>query len=232
MKNTRFLVVEERMGCHQSIFDEVNETEYFDIRILKEPNKSKIHPAVKAIVVVGTIEQAEHLREYCLNTVQQTNIRISELLSKDSTRYEIKYKINIVKADGNIFLSIHDAQSRQIAKGRAVIDTLNSFLNELNENKKEDKRLIDAIWKCLLIVNPDKKYTWAKSTGNNYRITYFDSDKAKRVQASVGNIMIVVGDSQTKIQDAPERKKRTDKKQPLFTLAVPLHGVISVYSVE
>lgn len=228
-RNKRFLIVQERLECHQSIFDEINETEHFDIRILKEPNTNKLRPASKVIVVVGTEEQAEHIRQHCLDTVQQTNDYVDDLLAKSSPRYKINYKVNIVHAKGDVFLSVHAAQSRKTAEGKAVIGTLESYLKELDENKEQDKKLIDTIRRYIALVNPESQYTWAKSTGNNYRLTYFDPNKSQRMQISVDHITVIVGDQQTRIQDAPERKERTDRKQPLFVLAVPLHGVISVY---
>lgn len=228
----KFLVIQERTNCHQSVFDEVIEAEYSDIRILKEPNKSKLHPAGKVIVVVETMEQAEKIRQHCVNQIQQSNIRIEEILKKTAPRYEIKYKINIVRASGDVFLSVRDADSRKNVSGSDVIKTLQSFLERLDENKEDDKATAEVIRKDIQKIQKNKKYTWAHSTGNNYRITYYDSDNSKRVQASVGNVMIVVSDSQTKIQNAPERKQRTDKKEPLFVIRLPLFGIVSVYPTE
>lgn len=232
MSKNLFLVAAERTECHQSIFEEVTGTESLDIRILKEPNQSRLHPAGKVIIVVETMEQAERLKQYCMNQVQQSNIRIEQLLNKPSPRYEIKYKINVVRASGDVFLSVRDADSRKTVNGSAVIQTLQSFLERLDENKEDDKVTAEIIRKDIQKIQKNKKYTWAQSTGNNYRITYYDSNKSKRVQASVGNVMIVVSDTQTKIQDAPERKKRTDKKEPLFVIRLPLFGIVSVYPTE
>lgn len=231
MSNNLFLVATERIECHQNIFEEVTGAESLDIKILKEPNRSKLHPAAKVIIVVETMEQAERIRQYCVNQVQQSNIHIEELLSQKSHRYEIKYKINIVKAIGNVFLSVHDAEKRKAEKGSTVIKTLQTILDTLDETKEDDKKTADIIRSDIQKIHSDKKYTWAQSTGNSYRITYYDSEKSNRVQTSVGNIMIIVSDdAQTKILDAPQRKKRTDKKELVFSLCLPILGVISVYS--
>ena len=232
MSKNLFLVASERTECHQSIFEEVTGTESFDMRILKEPNQSRLHPAGKIIVVVETMEQAESLKQYCVNQVQQSNIRIEQLLNKSSPRYEIKYKINVVRASGDVFLSVRDADSRKTVSGSDVIKTLQSVLERLDENKEDDKATAEIIRKDIQKIQKNKKYTWAQSTGNNYRITYYDSDNSKRVQASVGNVMIVVSNSQTKIQNAPERKQRADKKEPLFVVRLPLSGIVSVYPDE
>ena len=231
MSKNLFLVAAERTECHQSIFEEVTGTESLDIRILKEPNQSRLHPAGKIIVVVETMEQAERLKQYCVNQVQQSNIRIEQLLNQTSPRYEIKYKINIERAIGNVFLSIHDAEKRRVKKGSAVIKTLQTILNVLDETKEDDKKTADIIRNDIQKIHPDKEYTWAQFTGSSYRITYYDSDKSNRVQTSVGNVMIIVSDdAKTKILDAPERKKRIDKKELVFSLCLPLSGFISVYS--
>ena len=232
MSKNLFLVAAERTECHQSIFEEVTGTDTLDMRILKEPNQSKLHPAGKVIVVVETMEQAERLKQYCVNQVQQSNIRIEQLLNKTSPRYEIKYKINIVRASGDVFLSVRDADNRKTVSGSDVIKTLQSFLERLDEKKEDDKETAEVIRKDIQKIQKNKKYTLAQSTGNNYRITYYDSDVSRRVQASVGNVMIVVSNTQTKIQDAPERKQRTDKKEPLFVIRLPLFGIISVYPNE
>ena len=232
MSKNLFLVASERTECHQSIFEEVTGTESLDMRILKEPNQSRLHPAGKIIVVVETMEQAERLKQYCVNQVQQSNIRIEQLLNKSFPRYEIKYKINVVRASGDVFLSVRDADSRKTVSGSDVIKTLQSVLERLDENKEDDKATAEIIRKDIQKIQKNKKYTWAQSTGNNYRITYYDSDNSKRVQASVGNVMIVVSNSQTKIQNAPERKQRADKKEPLFVVRLPLSGIVSVYPDE
>lgn len=231
MSKNLFLVAAERAECHQNIFEEVTGAESLDVKILKEPNQSRLHPAVKVIIVVETMEQAERIRQYCVNQIQQSNIHIDELLSKQSPRYEIKYKISVVRAIGNVFLSVHDAEKRKAEKGSAVIKTLQTILVTFDETKEDDKKTADIIRSDIQKIYPDKEYTWAKSTGNSYRITYYDSEKTNRVQASVGNIMMIVSDdAQTKILDAPQRKKRTDKKELVFSLCLPLYGVISVYS--
>lgn len=227
--NKKAWIVQERISCHQGIFDEVNEAEHFAIRILKEPNKGKLHPATKIIVVVGTSEQAEHIRQNCLNMVQETNSRIDELLNQNAPRYKIKYKISLIKADGDVFLSVREAQSRKVVPGKSVIEALESFIDKLDGNQKDDKERIEIIRKDISLLNPNQKYTWAKHTGSNYRVTYFDSEQSKRLQTNVGHILLVVGDEQTKIQDALERKERTDRKKPLFTLNLPIQGMISVY---
>ena len=232
MSKNLFLVAAERTECHQSILEEVTGTDTLDMRLLKEPNQSKLHPAGKVIVVVETMEQAERLKQYCVNQVQQSNIRIEQLLNKTSPRYEIKYKINIVRASGDVFLSVRDADNRKTVSGSDVIKTLQSFLERLDEKKEDDKETAEVIRKDIQKIQKNKKYTLAQSTGNNYRITYYDSDVSRRVQASVGNVMIVVSNTQTKIQDAPERKQRTDKKEPLFVIRLPLFGIISVYPNE
>ncbi|MBR4320320.1 MAG: hypothetical protein IKI37_09480 [Oscillospiraceae bacterium] len=231
MSNNLFLVAAERTECHQNIFEEVTGVKSLDIKILKEPNQSKLHPALKVIIVVETMEQAQQIRQHCVNQVQRSNFRIGELLPKKSPRYEIKYKINIVRAIGNVFLSVHDAEKRKAEKGSTAIETLQTILDTLDETKEDDKKTADIIRSDIQKIHPDKEYTWAKSTGNSYRITYYDSEKTNRVQASVGNIMIIVSDdAQTKILDAPQRKKRTDKKELVFSLYLPFYGVISVYS--
>ena len=98
------------------------------MRILKEPNQSRLHPAGKVIVVVETMEQAEKIRQHCINQIQQSNIHIEQLLNKSSPRYEIKYKINVVRASGDVFLSVRDADNRKTVSGSDVIKTLQSFL--------------------------------------------------------------------------------------------------------
>lgn len=229
MSNNLLLVAEERAECHQKIFEKVTETDSLAMRILKEPNpERKLHPAGKVIIAVKTTEQAEELKQFCLNQIQQSNFRIEQLLNKNLPRYTIKYKINTVKAAGNVFLSVRSAESRKIVSGTAIINILQSFLEQLDE---KDKAAAEIIQKDLQKFQREKKYTFAKSTGNNYKITYYNSDSSKREQISVGNILIIISDTDTKIQDAPERKRRTDRKEPLFVLRLPLFGIISVYPV-
>lgn len=219
-----------RNELHESIFDEINDTEHKALEVLREPNKSKKQPAPKLIVVVESEAQALSIKENCLNLIARANESIKREL-KDSIlpRYEIRYSINTIHSESDILLSISEAQRRKKMDGVKIKSKLRQLQGKLslkqdlqhtflNTERDKNKPAIKHIDDCIKKIDDKKNYILAESTGCSYRITYFDGEC--RQQISVGNILIVVSSSDSDIQilDAPIRKQRSDKKDWLYCL--------------
>ncbi|MDE5772674.1 MAG: hypothetical protein K2I06_13820 [Ruminococcus sp.] len=227
-----------RQELHASVFEAVCDMEHTALRVIREPNQSKKQPAPKLIVVVKTAEQAQELKEKCLSLIASTNQSIeNELKNSAYLHYELKYSINVISSESDILLSIRDAQRRKKIDGEKIKSKLQISHDDLVAkqkmeheyfNEKEDKYETDIknIEDCINSLDDDKDYIFAESTGNSYRITYFDGEC--RQQISAGNLLIVVSSSDIQILDAPIRKKRSDKKDCLYYLKTS-YDTICIY---
>lgn len=212
--NKQYLV-DIRRELHEDIHNMVTNAEYTALRVVREPNSYKIQPSPKIIVVVKTNKKAEELKSKCFNLIESANNDIkNELKGTVLPRYEIKYSINIINAASDILLSVHDAQRRKKMSGSDVKARLELLKIGLNKEKFAD--IIGDIDTCIKEICDTGKYILAKSTGNSYRVTYFNGNH--REQMSVGNLLIVVNSENIQIVNAPARKKRADKKKCLYCL--------------
>lgn len=227
-----------RNELHESIYDEVTGTEYKALRVLREPNQSKKQPAPKLIVVVKTVEQAQALKDKCFSLIASTNESIKRQL-KDSAflHYEIKYSINIINSESDILLSVRDAQRRKKMDGEKIKSKLQISHDDLVAKQKVEHEHFNAetdkyesdiknMEDCINTLVDDTDYIFAESTGNSYRITYFDGECRKQISA--GNLLIVVNSSNIQILDAPIRKQRSDKKDCLYYLKTA-YDTICIY---
>lgn len=221
-------LVNLRNWLHESIYDEVIGTEHKAIRVLREPNKSRKQPASKLIVVVEDKSRAQTIKENCLSLIASANESIRREL-KDSAflHYEIKYSINIICSESDILLSVRDAQRRKKMDGIKIKSKLQTLQVNLEAKQKMEHKFfnteadkyehnINHIEDCINAIDDNKDYIFAESTGNSYRVTYFNGDY--RQQISAGNMLIVVSSFDIQILDAPSRKKRSDKKDWLYCL--------------
>lgn len=221
-------LVEVRKSLHQDIYDTVNATEHTALRVLREPNISKKQPSPKIIIVVDTDKQAEELKDSVLASVRGTNNVIESQLSESLLeRWEIRYKVKIVHATGDIMLSVKPAQYRETLSGDKVKEKLQELKSLLLYNIKETREVID---KCIDRIKPKKSYIYAKSTGSSYRITFFNDEV--RQQVSVGNVLIVVSNTDSKIIDTPPRKQRSDKKDCLYAIPISTNYTICIYEAD
>lgn len=218
-------LVEVRKSLHQDIADTVKATEHTALRVLREPNISKKQPSPKIIIVVDTDKQAEELKDSVLASVRGTNNVIESQLSESLLeRWEIRYKVKIVHATGDIMLSVKPAQYRETLSGEKVKEKLQELKSLLLYNIKETREVID---KCIDGIKPKKSYIYAKSTGSSYRVTFFNDEI--RQQVSVGNVLIVVSDTNSQIIDTPPRKQRSDKKDCLYDIPISTNYTIYLY---
>lgn len=235
--NTQWLIT-LRNELHESIYNEINGTEHKALRVLREPNKSRKQPAPKLIVVVNSEEQALSIKEKCLSLIASTNDSIKrELKGSVFLHYEIKYSINIINSESDVLLSVRDAQRRKKMDGEKIKIKLQISHDDLVAKQKMEHEYFNAkadkyetdikdIEDCINSLDDDKDYIFAESTGNSYRITYFDGEC--RQQISAGNLLIVVSSSDIQILDAPIRKKRSDKKDCLYYLKTS-YDTICIY---
>lgn len=229
-----------RNELHESIYDEVNDTEHKALRVLREPNKSRKQPAPKLIVVVDSEAQALSIKENCLNLIANANESIKrELKGGAFLHYEIKYSINIINSKSDILLSVRDAQRRKKMDGEKIKSKLQishadlvakqKMKHEYNAETDKYNSAIKQIEKYIDILDDDTDYIFAESTGSSYRVTYFDGNS--RQQISAGNLLIVVSPSDIQILDAPSRKQRSDKKDWLYYIDVADLGTIFIYPI-
>ena len=113
-------------------------------------------------------------------------------------------------ATGDIMLSVKPAEFRETLSGDKVKSKLQELKSLLLYNIEKTKEVID---KYIDGINQRESYIYTKSTDLNYRITFFDDEV--RQQTSVGNVLIVVSDTNSYIIDTPPRKQRSDKKTPV-----------------
>lgn len=211
-----------RHELHEDICSAVSNTEHKALMIVREPNSSRKQSAPKMIIVVGTDEQAEELKNKCLNLIERANSNIrNELKESISPRYEVRYSVNTIHSAGNVALSIHSAQRRRKMLGSEVRKKLEQIKSTLNSSlsvvKCEDIAVIsNYIDKCMGEIRDTSHYILAEATGSSYRVTYFNGEF--REQISVGNLLIVVSSEDIQIVDAPARKQRADKKEYLYYL--------------
>lgn len=214
-------LTELRSNLHKKIFDKITDTEHTALEVVRTPNQSKKQPASKLIIVVGSENQANELKEKCLELIASTNESIRKEMQKDITltRYEIRYSINIIHSESDIMLSVCDAQRRKKMKGSDIKKLLEKLQEGFSNLQKEEQALLEksdnesknkSIAGCVRLLEDKKEYTFAESTGYSYRVTYFNGKY--REQISVGNILIVVSDGNIQIINTPTRKQRTDKK--------------------
>lgn len=211
-----------RHELHEDICSTVSDTEHKALMIVREPNSSKKQPAPKMIIVVETDEQAEELKNKCLNMIERANNNIrNELKDSALPRYEVRYSMNTIHSASDVVLSIHSAQRRRKMRGSEIKEKLRQSQFILNSSisavKCEEIAIIsNYIDKCIAEISDTSRYTLAEATGSSYRVTYFNGEF--REQISVGNLLIVVSSADIQIVNAPARKQRADKKEYLYYL--------------
>ena len=211
-------IIALRHELHEAVFDKVTSTEHESIRVVREPNKSKKQPAPKLIVVIKDEEQAQILKKACLNLIANANNAINEELKDRSfLHYKIKYNINIIHSEGNILFSVKEAQSRHKMQGSKIKSELQTLCG--NKNSSSIEHLIKKI-------DDKTDYIFAIPSGSSYRVTYFDGNC--RHQISVGNLLIIIGND-IQILNTPSRKRRSDKKDWLYSATIPNFGAVYIY---
>ena len=216
--NRRYLA-NLRKELHENIFNEINNMEYKALRVVRRPNERKNQPASKIILIVKDKEQADAIEKKCDSLIVSTNKSIRKAMG-DSVYscYEVKYKIKICYSESDVVLSVHDAQRRKKKDGNEIKRKLRELQNGANVEYIED---------CIQHIKDNQNYILAESTGNSYRITYFDDNC--RHQVSIGNLLIVVSSSDIQILDGLPRKRRSDKKDYLYSVDIADSRVIYIY---
>ena len=247
MEINKKLLVEIRQELHERIFNEFQETESVDLRIIRKPNLYWRQPAPKMIIVVESNEQAQILKEKCLNLIAKANNRLINELQKCSLykHYELKYSINILPYARDIMLTVGDAQRRNTITGSQIKINLQALYTKLSDKwqteyeffgTKEDKKTVQNnhldklkryMNECIAGLDDDQNYIFAESTGKSYRLTYYDGSCRKQI--SLGNLLIIVGSTDVRIMDKPQRKTRADRKQALYVLDFAEVGQIYIY---
>lgn len=220
-----------RENCHQAIYELVSKQE--NVKVLKEPNpNNRLHPACKAIVVVGSAAEAAELRDRCEQLVKDANDGLQKLVdqsSKSLIRHPLRYKIRVIDTSGALILSMQDAEYRKTATGEEIIGQLYQCMRELNT--KTDAEQIEDIKAFCKTLDRKKRYTYARRTGCSYRLSYFDQNEQAHRQISVGNILIAISDTGSSVTEATKRKPRSDRKTELFQSYIHLYGIVKVYAV-
>lgn len=114
-------------------------------------------------------------------------------------------------------LSVRDAQRRNKMNGVKIKDKLGKLQEVLTSKQEMEHKFYDvkadkykdnikSIGECINSIDDRQNYIFAESTGNSYRLTYYDGNNRKQI--SVGNLLIVVSSSDIQILNTPLRKQR------------------------
>lgn len=216
-----------RKNLHTDIAEIVENTEHTELCVLRKPNEIRRQPASKIIVVVDSDCKAEELKKRCLKKISDANDDLESEFEEIPTNYgEIRYKIKVVHATGDIMVTVKSAQRRQTLIGEHIKDKLREIRNDLLNC---DSETADSFEKCFKLINSEKDYVFAETTGSSYRLTFFNGEN--RQQESVGNIFIVVSDRNINIVNTPPRKTRADKKEWLYKIQISTNYAICIYEV-
>lgn len=224
-----------RSECHDYVFEYARDHRNGDVLELRQPNREGIikQRSGKIVIVVKDFQEAAAIKKECEEHIKRCNSKMHEIGAKEKLSVkDICYKINIVHAAGAVNISCKGAQRRKGITGAALKPDIEAYIKSLDISAIDEhlraKKFLDSI-------KPQELYIRATDTGTSYRVTYYSPFESKRCQCSVGNVLIVVGDENTRLYASPERKQRKDISKAIFCYSVKLlpssdlHTVYYIY---
>lgn len=174
-----------------------------------KPNKGKDHLKSKCIYLCLNRDTTKIL-EYVKNELNNANLRISEdKWDKTPITYKIKHFNDIT----NVILSGSTAHSVVRVEGSDLREEWEESLDFYAEREKEGKYSgivsVEEIRSFLDRIDDNADYVCRRETGVTYRCTMYSSRIGGHIQANVGNILILSGES--RLPDftmSPPRKSR------------------------
>jgi len=204
-------------SCHAEVenyLHTLQEEKDTTVEIVRKSFEHYRRPSVAGVVTVSTKEKAIEVCETISKIVECHNQKLSNLPVKK----RLTYVVNMYPSGyGSPIITVSPAEQRR----RMNLDELINFFTELTElkkeleiykNKEELEKDLEKIKELSFKLNPTKKYTLGITTGNRFKVTYYDVIKEKRVQVSLGNIAVFYGGEVDPPIYANPRKTRTDKK--------------------
>ncbi len=174
-----------------------------------KPNKGKDHLKSKCIYLCLNRDTTKIL-EHVKNELNNANLRISEdKWDKTPITYKIKHFNDIT----NVILSGSTAHSVVRVEGSDLREEWEESLDFYAEREKEGKYSgivsVEEIRSFLDRIDDNADYVCRRETGVTYRCTMYSSRIGGHIQANVGNILILSGES--RLPDftmSPPRKSR------------------------
>lgn len=150
--------------------------------------------------------------------------RLIDIAEGDDTGRTIDHKLYTAHALGDVLLSAQKAYRRISIGGEELQNQIGAYIEHLLSVDIPDNELVKTQRDLIELIDPKKRYISAAFSGMNYRVTYFDTDMKRRLQKSVNDILIIIGNADTRILDAPPRKERSDKQPLIGIYYVPVAG--------
>ena len=215
-----------RNDLHETVFKFVCDNCH-TVRELRMPTDDphKRSHSGKIIGVLYSKEKGELLRDMIEEEIRNVNEKLKSaalVAGFELPVVPIKYKIALVKCSGDVMISQTAAQRRIGITGEVLTKDIKDFIQYQLKKEKPDVDEIQKALDFLKTIDPNALYIDAIGSGTSYRINWFDAEAQKRKQQSVGNIVIVVGETATRIVDSPKRKARSDQAEQLYCYDRPI----------
>lgn len=206
-----------RRGYYEWVAEAVDRVA-LSVTSLRQTNDGYEHRIYKCklIAVVDSVTSAVELKGKIDNEARAITAQMATIGQQGGLKVTpIKMKVDIVNATGDVALTVRPAQCRVSDKGSEIRQRIEVYLDHLRKQDPPDDMAISVAERLHDSIKARDLYISATDSGAQYRVTYYNYFDGKRYQRSVGDVLIVVGNEQTKIVEAPLRKARADKSAPL-----------------
>jgi len=230
MNNTE-KILELRNGFYKWVSDYVEEKST-TVRNLRQPSEERgKRKKGKIIGIVGSVTQAVQIKAEIEGRLADTNAQLVTLGMKTASITPINIKTEIINPSGDVALTETPAERRIPVEGKALRNEIKNCIEYLKTQEKTDDWEIGTTEELYKSIKASELYIRGTDSGYGYRVTYFSGMDGCRKQQSVCDVLIIVGNEDTKLVDAPKRKERADKAEQIgvyynhFAGAAVLHRV-------
>lgn len=170
----------------------------------------------KFIGIVDGMEQAVKVKGEILALQTRTNEKMRLAASSAGLPVTpIALKVEIIKPEGDVALTEGAAQRRISAKGKVIRQEIKAYIDYLKAQENPDFTEISIAEELYKNISTEELYISATDSGSSYRVSYYSGFDRSRKQQSVGDILLIAGDSDTQLVQAPQRKRRADRSVQL-----------------
>ena len=214
MSKTTKEMWELRNGFYKWLADYVTEQSR-GVRELRKPSDEQgKRKKGKIIGFVSSVTQGAQIKGEIQRKLSDTNAQLKALGgSAGLSVTPVKVKVEIISPSGDVALTEGAAQRRISLEGKVIRQEIKAYIDYLKKQETPDKKEIETAEGLYRTIKADELYIRASDSGNSYRVTYYSQIDGKRKQQSVCDVLLIAGNGDTKLAEAPQRKERTDKAE-------------------
>ena len=203
------------------------------VRNLRQPSEERgKRKKGKIIGIVGSVTQAVKIKAEIEGRLADTNAQLIALDKETVLSITpINMKIEIINPSGDVALTETPAERRISVEGKELRKEIRACIDYLRAQENPNEWEIGITEELYKNINARELYIRGTDSGCGYRVTYFSGLDGRRKQQSVCDVLIIIGNEDTKLVDAPKRKDRSDKAEQIGVYYKHLAGSAILHRV-